>query len=330
MNNNHEPLISVIIAVYNPGKYLRPCLDSIVNQTYKNLEIILVDDGSTDDSLSICNEYAEKDQRVIVHHKENSGVSATRNQGIRMAHGDYFSFIDSDDYLDTDTYEYLINLINTHKVDIVTHEHFITYPGKEITHTSPDSAYGRFDRKQSMDVVIHYSPFAWNKLFPKKCIEDLWFNETICRGEDTLFTICAFDKADSVHFDKRPMYHYVQSEESAVRGHFRTSQLTAVNLLPIYDTFFSQKYPELYDYAMSSILNIILTLYFDIKCDKASFRKEEKKLIKTFKEWYPKINYSNITPKRRKALKFFKISPAVFSITKKAKKNIYDLLKKNR
>ena len=105
MDNKQKPLISVIIAIYNPGKHLRKCLDSIVNQTYKNLEIILVDDGSTDSSLSVCKEYAEKDNRIIVHHKENSGVSSTRNEGIKLAHGDYFSFIDSDDYIECEMYE---------------------------------------------------------------------------------------------------------------------------------------------------------------------------------------------------------------------------------
>ena len=317
MNNNHEPLISVIIAIYNPGKYLRPCLDSIVNQTYKNLEIILVDDGSKDESLAVCKEYAEKDSRVIVYHKENSGVSATRNQGIRLAHGDYFSFIDSDDYLEKDTYEYLMNLMKTHNVDIVTHEHFITRPGKETTHTCPDSVYGRFDRKNGMDIVVHHYPFACNKLFAKKCIENLWFNETICRGEDGLFTRFAFDKADYVYFDKRPLYHYVQSEDSAVRGSFRTSQLTAVNLIPIYDKFFSEKYPELYNYGMADMLHLLTTLYFDMRCDKENYSKEQKIMVKEFKSLYPKVNLTGTTSNNRKLCKAFRKSPTFFYVTKR-------------
>ncbi len=317
MSNNHEPLISVIIAVYNPGKYLRPCLDSIVNQTHKNLEIILVDDGSTDDSLKVCKEYAEKDSRVIVHHKENGGVSSTRNLGIRLAHGDYFSFIDSDDYLEEDTYEYLMNLMKTHNVDIVNHEHFITRPSRETVHTSPDSAYGKFDRKQGMNVLVRYYPFACNKLFAKKCVENLFFDETICRGEDSLFCRFAFDKADSVYFDKRPLYHYVQSEDSAVRGSFRTSQLTAVNLIPIYDTFYSEKYPELYDEGMSYMLHLITTLYFDMRCDKVNYSKEQKELVEKFNALLPKVNLNNISSKNQKLYKSFRKSPTFFYIAKK-------------
>lgn len=314
---NHEPLISVIIAIYNPGKYLRPCLDSIVNQTYRNLEIILVDDGSTDDSLSVCKEYAAKDNRIIVHHKENSGVSSTRNQGIRLAHGDYYSFIDSDDYLEEDTYEYLMNLMKTHQVDIVNHEHFITRPSQEISHTSPESAYGKYDRKGSMEVVVRYYPFACNKLFSKKCIEGLFFDETICRGEDSLFCRFAFDKADSVYFDKRPLYHYVQSEDSAVRGSFRTSQLTAVKLIPIYESFFKEKYPELYNQAMSDMLHLMTTLYFDMRCDKVNYSKEQKQVVNEFNKLYPGIDLAKLASKSRKLYKSFRKSPTFFYITKK-------------
>lgn len=317
MNIESTPLISVIIAIYNPGKYLRKCLDSIVNQTYRNLEIILVDDGSTDNSLAVCREYAEKDSRIIVHHKENSGVSATRNAGIRLAHGEYFSFIDSDDYLEEDAYEYLMDLIKQHKVDVVTHEHFITYPSKETTHTIPAEKYGLYNRKDAMNVLVHHFPFAWNKLFSKKIIEGIWFNEEICRGEDGLFARQAFDKADSAWFDSRPLYHYVQSEDSAVRGSFRPSQLTGMKLIDIYEPFFRDKYPELYDYAMSNLLHLMTTLYFDMRSDKVNYRSEQKLVVKKFRELYPNVNINAIPKKTKKLCKTFNSSPTAFYITKR-------------
>ena len=104
------PLISVIIPVYNTEKYLRTCLDSIVNQTHSNLQIILIDDGSTDNSGLICDEYAQKDSRIICVHQQNGGVSKARNEGLKIATGDYIHFPDSDDYLDLDTYEYLLKI----------------------------------------------------------------------------------------------------------------------------------------------------------------------------------------------------------------------------
>ncbi len=311
-----EPLISVIIAIYNPGKYLRPCLESIVNQTYKNLEIILVDDGSTDDSLRICQEYAEKDSRVIVHHKENSGVSATRNQGIRLAHGDYFSFIDSDDILEINTFEYLINLIKRHRVDAVNYEHFISYPSKETIHKLPDENYGLFDKKGAMKQLVYNVPFAWNKLFSKQIIEDVWFDEEICRGEDSWFARQAFDKADYVWFDSRPLYHYIQSEESAVRGKFRKSQLTALNLTEKYDSFFSEKYPELHEHVMSMLLSLMAMLYWDMYNDSQNL-EAEKAMIKTeFNKLYPKISTSTLPIKNRLLLFLFRISPKLFCMFK--------------
>lgn len=309
MSDNREPLISVIIAIYNPGKYLKACLDSIVNQTYENLEIILVDDGSTDNSLAVCKEYAEKDSRIIVHHKENSGVSATRNQGIRLAHGDYFSFIDSDDILETDAYEYLINCIKKHNVDAVNYEHYITYKDREITHKLPEECYGLFDRKQSIALLVNNVMFAWNKLFSKDIIKNVWFDEEIYRGEDSLFAIQAFDKATNVWFDSRPLYHYLQSENSAVRGEFRKSQLSAVKLTDIYEPFFSEKYPELYSSQMGMLMNLMTTLYFDMKFDKKNLSDEKKTVVDKFKQLYKKTDIKNFSKKKKLTLKIFYISP---------------------
>lgn len=317
MSNTKEPLISVIIAVYNPGKYLRPCLDSIIGQTYKNLEIILVDDGSTDDSLAVCEEYAEKDSRVIVHHKENSGVSATRNQGIRLAHGDYYSFIDSDDWLEADTYEYLMDLMVKHGVDAVNYEHFITHSDKELKHQLDDHNYGLFNKKESMHQLVHNVMFAWNKLFSKKLINNLWFDETICRGEDGLFARFAFDRADKVWFDKRPLYHYVQSEESAVRGKFRMNQLSALNLIPIYDTFFLEKYPELHNYVMSTMCTLIITLYCDMSADIEKHTHEENLLINTFRNVYKNIMLEELSSKKALTLRLFRYSPKLLFAAKK-------------
>lgn len=315
----NDPLISVIIAIYNPGKYLRGCLDSIVNQTYRNLEIILVDDGSTDDSLKICQEYAERDNRVIVHHKENSGVSATRNQGIRLAHGDYFSFIDSDDILEIDAFEYLIKLIKEHNVDAVNYEHYITFPQYETVHKLAPDNYGLFDKRGAMKQLVYNVAFAWNKLFSKKIIENVWFDEEICRGEDGLFARQAFDKAGSVWFDSRPLYHYIQSEESAVRGKFRTSQLTALKLIDKYDDFFGEKYPELHGHVMSMLLYLMAMLYWDMHNDSQNLEAEKAMVKKEFNKLYPKVSKSTLPRKNRLLLKLFRISPNLFCIIKKLK-----------
>lgn len=112
--------ISIIIPVYNVEKYLATCLDSVINQTYKNLEILLIDDGSTDSSGLICEQYSKKDTRIKTIHKKNGGLSDARNVGISYASGDYISFIDSDDFIDINTFTILNQYIKQYNADIIT------------------------------------------------------------------------------------------------------------------------------------------------------------------------------------------------------------------
>lgn len=116
---SQETLLSVIIPVYNVEEYLAKCVDSILNQTYRNLEVILVNDGSKDGSGSICDDFVQKDSRVRVIHKENGGLSSARNAGMDAAKGEYISFIDSDDWIETDSYEHLLGLMEKYQVKLV-------------------------------------------------------------------------------------------------------------------------------------------------------------------------------------------------------------------
>lgn len=313
-----NPLISVIIPIYNVERHLEKCLNSIVNQTYKNLEIILINDGSTDNSGVICEKYAENDSRVIYISRENKGVSASRNEGIELSHGDYFSFIDSDDYLELDAYEYLTNIIKEKNVDIVNYEHYVTFQNSEEAHQLSDKNYGLFDKYEAQKQLVYNVAFAWNKLFSKKTISGLKFDETILRGEDSLFSRQAFDKADFVWFDSRPLYHYVQSEESACRGEFRPSQLTAIKLYNIYDEFYSEKYPELLPKCIANLNTLMVSLYFDMWQDKSDFRKEKKLVYCTFKKYYNKAMACNELSKKQKLkMKIFKFSPTLFCLIHK-------------
>ena len=122
--------ISIIVPIFNIEKYLSRCLDSILEQTYKNLEVILVDDGSVDNSGMIADKYARKDQRIKVIHQVNQGVSAARNTGIDLATGDYIGFVDGDDYIEPDMYEILMRIIEEQQVDIAHCGYQMVYPSK--------------------------------------------------------------------------------------------------------------------------------------------------------------------------------------------------------
>ncbi|MBR2883986.1 MAG: glycosyltransferase family 2 protein [Clostridia bacterium] len=312
-------LVSVIIPVYNVEKHLNKCLDSIVNQTYKNLEIIIINDGSKDASAEICREYAEKDNRIVFVSRENRGVSATRNEGIELAHGDYFSFIDADDYLELDAYEYLISIINEKNVEAINFEHYITYPTHEIEHISPDRAYGYADKYEAQRKLLYYYPFACNKLFTKKMIKDIKFNHQIARGEDSLFARMAFQNTDSVWFDRRPLYHYVQSDESAVRGSFRTAQLTATKLFDIYTVWYSKDFPLLLPYCMFCLETLMIMLYYDMWADSIDYREKQKEIFELFKKNYKTVKLCDLSLKEKLKLLLFRISPTMFCILHKFK-----------
>lgn len=314
----NTPLISVIIPVYNPGIHFKKCVDSILGQTYHNLEIILVDDGSTDGSENVCDEYARLDHRVSVIHQQNSGVSKARNAGLKIATGDYYHFPDSDDYIELDSYEYLLGLIEEHECDTVNFEHFITYPDREITHSYSDDFYGLCNTRDTLYKLASGVQFCWNKFFSRKLIVQdesstgIAFNETIARGEDTLFAATALQNGSKVWFDKRPLYHYVQTEESACRGHFRPNQLSVIKLYDAFEPIYG-KYPQVWEKFIVFTQEILISLYYDIWSDNQEWKNEKKELLQVIRSHYKEIKERYTTTKKQK-FKFaiFNFSPELF------------------
>lgn len=313
-----EPLISAIVPVYNSEKYLRRCLDSLIAQTYQNLEIILIDDGSKDRSGAICDEYAARDSRIVCVHQPNGGVSKARNKGLSIARGDYYSFPDSDDYLEPDTYAYLLQRMEEHQADAVNFEYFVTYPSHETVHKLSEKYYGLFDTEGAHRVVLAGEPFCWNKLYAKKLIEGLRFREDIFRGEDSLFAHYALEKAGRVWFDQRPLYHYVQSEESACRGAFRPNQLSAIKLYDAYAPLYQEKYPSLYQPFLVNMSDLLISLYFDMWTDQTDYQREQKDLVKEYRLHYKQIDLHRIGKSKRLKFRLFYLAPCLFSIVHKA------------
>ena len=200
MESNITNLISIIIPVYNVEQYLNQCIDSIVNQTYKNLEIILVDDGSTDNSSRICDEYALQDKRIKVIHKENGGVSSARNFGLNIAKGEYIGFVDSDDFIERDMYEILIKtLISTNSQIVSCSINNNKYVIKQNE---------TFNKKEIFRKIKKLPCSVWNKLFSRVVLNEILFREDIFIGEDLLFVFQAFTKANQITFIKDNKYHY--------------------------------------------------------------------------------------------------------------------------
>lgn len=209
--------ISVIIPVYNCEKYLRDCLESVIKQSYKELEIILIDDGSTDSSGSICDYYAEMDSRVQVIHQKNKGVSASRNAGMLRMSGELVSFIDADDTLDLDMYEFLYSLMETYDADIV-HCGYRHVVGDEIRLVHDSHQIIEQNKEEALKCLIGAKLFVgslWNKLYKADVIKKVTFDEAIKINEDILFNFRVFLNADKIVFADYTKYNYIAHRNSS-------------------------------------------------------------------------------------------------------------------
>ena len=218
-----EDLVSIIIPVYKVEKYLRECVDSVLSQTYKNLEIILVDDGSPDNCPQICDEYANLDTRVKVIHKENGGVSSARNMGLDNATGKYVSFVDSDDFIDKD-YMFLMhkNAVET-GADMVISGYYEYTGGKAIKHGKVKPCVVDVDASDKKFTDFIYSAFiisknnagaVWNKLLLRENIIITRFNTDLKVAEDSIFVMNAMFESKRISMMTECLYYYRQNNAS--------------------------------------------------------------------------------------------------------------------
>lgn len=209
--------ISVIIPIYNSEKFLHSCVESVITQTYENLEIILINDGSSDNSAAICEEFSQKDKRIKVIHQSNKGVSAARNRGIQECTGQYISFIDSDDTLDVDMYEVLINEMKLQDLDIVHCGYKRIEGGKtiEIFGSKKRFFHNKYEALECLVGGTLFSGGLWNKLYRKSIIEPLFFEEKLKVNEDIYFNFQAFLRANHTLYIDVAKYNYYVRNTSA-------------------------------------------------------------------------------------------------------------------
>ena len=212
--HNRAWLISIIIPVYNVEEHLTKCLDSVINQTYSNLEIILIDDGSTDRSGAICDEYAKLDKRIKVAHNKNSGVSKARNTGIQICTGEFVAFVDSDDYVENNYISTLVEPLMKDDYDFV----FCSYIDFNVE--TDQKSYHCFTEKElrslTGDFYKDYHIFKqllwypWIKLYKRTIIQNnnIWFPEELTDGEDQFFNFSYFEKIKKYKFINQALYIY--------------------------------------------------------------------------------------------------------------------------
>lgn len=206
-----NPLISIIIPVYNVEKYIEDCITSVITQSYNNLELILVDDGSTDKSYAICESFCKKDRRIKLETVNRGGVSAARNIGIEKSKGEYLLFVDSDDNLLPDALLHYVDNVNQTNADIVKsgwEAHY--YDGRIITHSQKeDVLMNDCSNYFTLVQATQYSTFIWNTLFARCIISDIRFDTSLCWLEDHIFSYHCFLKSKSFALIKDVTYRYM-------------------------------------------------------------------------------------------------------------------------
>lgn len=211
------PELSIIVPVYKVEKYIHQCIDSILNQSFENFEIILVDDGSPDQSGAICDEYAKRDIRVKVIHQENAGLSAARNTGLKHAQGKYVAFVDSDDYIAPNMYELLLNKLREYGADMIKcgYHEFID---KEITYTRKFASSFVYDNTFSKEELLKFSMMdvmytvVWNAVYTKVLADKISYPEGLI-NEDNYASPMYLLEAEKVVVISEPLYYYRQNPE---------------------------------------------------------------------------------------------------------------------
>lgn len=217
-------LISVIVPVYNVEKYLPRCLDSLLAQTYGNLEIILINDGSSDGSLAVCNAYAAKDKRIkVIDFEKNRGVCTARNTALESAKGAYIGFVDADDYCTKDKYQHLYETLKKSGAQLAACGFYVDCDGNVAE--APKTAEGVFSAQQFLRQNFGRL-YCWNKLFDANILKSVRFKEDIAVAEDVVFCVDALRGKSRAVVTNSPKCYYNKNSQSATRGGFKPARLT--------------------------------------------------------------------------------------------------------
>lgn len=308
------PLISVIVPVYKVEEYLHRCVDSILSQTYPNIEIVLVDDGSPDNSGTICDEYACTHGNIMVVHRQNGGLSAARNTGLDVCHGDYIGFVDSDDFICPEMYEQLFNDIVTYQAKLAFCHTNVFRNGKVVP---VDYGQGtecfpkEYVMRRALEESIWWS--AWTKLYHRSLFDDIRFPEGKT-NEDLAIMMQIFDKCDIIAVNKNKLHNYWIREGSITTSSLNIRKFDILDNAQSVAAYMHEHHPDLVAPAEGILLSSALSLYQKVLRDKTGgFVPQYKKILLLLKdEWPALLKNPYLSKSQRFLLTAARIHPAVF------------------
>ena len=317
---NEEKLVSIIVPIYNVEKYLDRCISSILNQSYRNLEIILVDDGSTDGSREICDTYARKDNRVKVIHQENQGVATARNAGLDGCRGDFISFVDSDDYIHPDFIKYLYTKLIETDSDICMCNYITTDEWDYSNKIDWNKKVDVYNAHQLLD--LFYSDMhcniimLWNKIVKRECISDIRFDDGyINEDEGTSFKFIY--KARRIVFCEEVLYYYFSREKSITGAPYDTKRLDILKAFENRMRFYKEHGEQsFFNRECMFYLSEILTNYYKVHKLLENNREILQELKKKYDNTYKVADKSEWGFSRKLMYKVFKMFPLLYGIIK--------------
>lgn len=278
--------ISIIVPIYNVEKYLTRCIESLINQTYENIEIILVNDGSSDKCGYICERYKNIDNRVIVIHQQNLGVSAARNKGLRVATGEYIGFCDPDDWANVGMYEEMLTAIKDTSTDIAIcgydyydEEERIDWKRKYVVRSNEViSQFEIMKRMSDMPPTIRLG--VWNKLFKYKILKNQRFKEGLHSSEDVLYLTEYMRKISSAVIINSPLYNNTVRNGSATHGGLSIEDL--VDSFDVHKKMYMvtiELYPTLKDHALAFLMDVYMLKYEEAKKKLAKMPQNRQEIM---------------------------------------------------
>ncbi len=289
--------LSIIVPIYNTEKYLRKCVDSILAQTLTDFECILVDDGSTDNCPAICDEYAEKDPRIVVIHKPNGGLSDARNAGLDIAKGDYIGFVDSDDWIETEMYNTLYSLAISNSSDISSCQIMRIFENKKMPYPiSQDLAHHSKMLLTSTELLSSYErtrlylhTCVWNKIFKKHLFDNIFFPVGKLY-EDEFIILDILDRCKNIVITEKIFYNYRQRVGSILNSTYRFScsdQIEVQNRA--LDFFKRKKLKPQYYFSLVRYVNVYIANNLAIYTHHKNHKKHFYKFKKQAKKYIPEV-----------------------------------------
>lgn len=315
-------LISVIIPIYNAELYLKTCIDAVLGQSYTNFEVLLINDGSTDNSADICDEYLKRDNRIKVVHKQNEGSASARNVGLELAQGEYIVFIDADDYIESEYLQILVNKASEENADIVQCDYLSVkniadiqcIEKKNVAYAT--EVFSNIDFLECFCDKRTYLPIAvlWNKIYRRELFDSLRF--PVGRGIDDEYLICQIIyRANKILWIHEVLYYYILSENSQMRSKPSLKRIDGIDAIESQMCFFEEiGQPKLYNMIQYRYYATVIANYYFVE----RFFPEEKKILaelkKKKKKFYTVLRIKEVNAVDKVLLLIRNYLPRIFEV----------------